>query len=169
MRSFSSSIFRQRARYFCFKLDIICEVKSPAHIHNWARFPFTLLGANRAQFLFLALGCRSHSGANRARIGRYRARWTRWLQIFRGDSSSIRQWKTREIPVLVNSFKNKWNYCRKSTFLAHFCSYTELPSHVKNSGNPIFLFWSWFLSGFKAPMKFKDNFLFLFYPFLASI
>ena len=61
MKSFSSSIFRQRARYFRFKLDILCELESPAHSHNRARFPFIPLGANRARFLFLALGCKSSS------------------------------------------------------------------------------------------------------------
>ena len=62
-KSFSSSIYRQRARYFCFKLDILCELESPAHSdsHNRARFPFIPLCANRARFLFLALGCKSSS------------------------------------------------------------------------------------------------------------
>ena len=43
-RSLSSSTLCKRARYFCFKLDIHCELKSPAHSDSRARFPFIALG-----------------------------------------------------------------------------------------------------------------------------
>ena len=48
-RSFLNSTLGKRVRYFCFKLDILCELESPAHSHN------------RAWFLFLAFGYRSSS------------------------------------------------------------------------------------------------------------
>ena len=113
-----SSTLHKRVRYICFKLDILCELQSPAHSLNWARFPFIALDTFRAWFLFLALGVQielyfylSRSGANRARIGRYRARWTCWFFVEGWVEKPL-----KSIPPVKN-FKNKWNYCRKLTLL----------------------------------------------------
>ena len=63
-RSISSSTLWKRARYFCFKLEIHCELESPARSDSQARFPFIALGyksssgsiyhITQAWFLFIA-------------------------------------------------------------------------------------------------------------------
>ena len=131
-----------RARPSASELDIYVSSSTSSassshqHSHNRARFLFIALGTNRARIQIKLDFYLSRSVANRARIGLNRAQLVYY-------SSSFPQWKTREIPVLVYLFKNKWNYFRKSTLLAHFCrSYPKLPFHVKTSCNPSFFLWA---------------------------